>query len=63
MYELTKDELNRYRSDSRRSIRGFRLRKHQARLAKLNKSTASKAKAISVLVGMGMTVLHATATV
>lgn len=35
--------------DSKRCIRGYRLRRHIARNAKLNKSTASKAKAVSVI--------------
>jgi hypothetical protein len=46
---ITKDELYRFHLDSKKAIQSYKLRKHQARLAKLNKSKASKAKAISVL--------------
>lgn len=47
--------------DGRRSVRGYRVRKHQARQAKLNKSHALKAKAVSVLLATGMTVLSTVA--
>jgi hypothetical protein len=59
----TKEELNRYKADSKRSLRGFRMRKHIARQSKLIKSKSRKAKAISVLLAAGVTTLHATAMV
>lgn len=43
--------------DGARSIAGYRLRKHEALKAKLSKSGASKAKAVSVLVSSSIVAL------